>query len=342
MPADSAAGDSAVYQGQWNTLVFNVVDYVLGGTLDPFAVGTMGIQVQEPETDTPDWSGSLYFDNYTLYGVVQPEGNVASPLVEVIVDTLENAGGMVWNQARIGWVDNSLGTETYNVYRSAAAITDVTADGVIRIATGIPHGTEYWNDRPFTTAGDDVTFYYAVVAVVDQQETALNEQCTAGPIDLVSSETAKVRYVQDFSSSFVLDGLDTEFQPYSEYRLLPEGATGAASTGWTPASTDMNFAVTFIIDDTYLYISADVTDDDLREAPYQAWEGDALEFFLGIYDARDLTVRHGNGSVDAGNGDWRISFITDGSTQQSGSNDFNFPGMESTAYQKFTGDGYII
>ena len=341
--ADSAAGDSAIYVGSWSTITYDFIPYVLDGSVNPYAAGSAFVQILAAGDAAFDYSAAVYYDNLTLYGTAQPEGEVASPPVVASVDTLETVNGMVYNQGHIAWVDNAVGTEVYNIYASTAPITDVTASGVMRIGTGLPHGTEYWNHRPWTTDGATVTYYYAVTAKgSDGIETPLTGECVTGALELVSSTTPKIMYVEDFASSFVLDGLDDEFFPYAEYGVLPEGASGDDSEGWTPASLDMNFSTKFVIDDDYLYISASVTDDDLREAPYQAWEGDALELFIGFYDVRPLSAYHTKGSVDAGDGDWRIGFITDGSTQQSGSADFDFPGLESTAYQNFTGDGYII
>jgi len=340
VPADSAAGDSAVYVGQWSTVKYDVIEKVDAGEINPYVAGGVGFQVIQPAVDTPTWAGPIYFDNLTLVGVAAPPQGVVSPIVLADVEFDSNQG---FYQSALTWLDNEAGTESYNVYKSDSEITDVAADGVVRIATGIPHGTEAWNHRPWSSNGSETTLYYAVTAVTNGgEETVLTADCKSGAMTLASSETPKVMYVEDFASTFVLDGLDTEFQAYSEYAITPNAASGSASDAWTTASTDMNFGTTFIIDANYLYISASVTDDDLRAAPYQAWQGDAIEFYLGFYDVSALDAYHTKGDVDGGNGDWRISFITDGSTQASGFVDFDFPGLESTAYQAFTGDGYIV
>ena len=177
----------------------------------------------------------------------------------------------------------------------------------------------------------------------DGSETGLTDKNVVGPFTYATSVTAKATYVADFASKFSLDGLDTEFQPYMQYAITPESAGGPEGDNWTPSSTDMNFKAVFVVDDKYIYVSADVTDDDLRNPPGQAWEGDALEFYMGFYDVRLLNAYHPYRSVgQAGTGDWRIGFTAWGTTQVNGTTETTIPGVESTVYQKFTGDGYII
>ncbi|MDZ7373892.1 MAG: T9SS type A sorting domain-containing protein [candidate division KSB1 bacterium] len=332
--------DSTLTPGHWHTLTYDVLKYVNSGELNPNVTLSMGCQIYY--SSPPNWQGNVYWDNFTLWGIPEPVGELASPPVQVSVDTV---GAVVpYVVATIRWVDNTLGTETYNVYMSHSPITDLSAPGVVRIADRIPHGTEQWRHRPWSRQPQMETFYYAVTAVgPDGTETGITQQNVVGPVTLRTSPTVKAVYVPNFRDVFVLDGLDNEFEPYRQYTIVPETAGGPESGAWTPQSTDMNFRAIFVVDDDYLYISADVTDDDLRRTPGQAWEGDALEFYLGFYDARLVSAYHGYRSVGtAGTGDWRISFTAWGTTQVNGTTETTIPGVECTVYEKFTGDGYII
>ena len=340
-------GNGYFKAGDWNTVSYNIVQRVKDGKLNPFVTATVGIQIYDM-TQQSTWSGSVYWDNFTLEGVEAPKGTLASPLTIASVDTITTAVTS-YQVAHIEWVDNKVGTETYKVYMSYKPITDVTADSVIQIARDIPHGTEYWNYRPYTTDPQEVNLYFAVVAVgADGTETPLRDECKVGPITLTSSAMAKVPYVKDFADSFALDGLDNEFTPYAQYSLKPESAGGEQAEGWDWNSTDMMWNTIFVIDDNYLYISAKVTDDDLNAngntwiVGGQAWMGDALEFYLGVYDLRNITALHGYKDVmKPGTADYRISFTAWGEVQ-SASAAYDFPGLESTVFQAFTGDGYII
>lgn len=340
--------DSTFKPGKWNTMTYDVMKYVTSGELNPKAVLTMGSQIYYNVPN--NWAGDIYYDNITLVGVAEPEGKVASPAIAGVVNTVTTAGA-VFQLFHITWEDNEIGTETYNVYMSDAPITDVTAPGVKLIGNAIPHGTQYYDFRPYSSKVTEVTRYFAVTAIdASGAEFELGANSAVGPLVCATSAPAKAMYVKDFANVFSLDGLDTEFTDYKQYGLKAERHNGSDTTGWTPESPDMSWNATFIVDDNYLYISADVTDNDINAngnepvvSGSQAWMGDALEFYIGFYNAIIEPQPHLYKDVDlAGTGDWRIGFTAWGSTQKSGSSDFEFPGVERTVYQKFTGDGYII
>jgi len=335
-------------QGQWNTITYDVETRVGNDEVDPTQTGSAGCQVFYAD-ESIDWFGDVYWDNFTLVGIKEPEGELASPPVTATVELFEGSNegaGVVVNYpfVHLQWIDNAVGSETYDIYASHSPIDDLTAEGVVRIATQVPHGHQQWGHRPWTRDGSEVTYYYAVTAVgTDGMETELTDQCKVGPITLTSSKTAKAQYVADFANSFTLDGLDDEFTDYKVNTIRGESAGNAEGPNWTLESTDLNFNVTLVIDDNYLYISADVTDDDLREAPGQAWEGDALEFYMGFYNVNLLNQLHPYKSVGLeGSGDWRIGFTAWGTLQLNGTTETTVDGIENTVFQKFTGDGYII
>jgi hypothetical protein len=339
--------DTTMKLGDWNTITYDIMSHVLDGTVDPKAGASVGMQLFYSVANT--WVGSIYIDNFTLIGIEKPEGEVVSPLVTAEVDTAAGFPGYYF--VRLDWADSGPGTESYNVYMSDKAITDISAEGVIMIADKIPHGEQYWIHRPWTKDGAETAYHYAVLAnKEDGTLTELSEDCKAGPVSLLTYPTAKAKYVADFASKFVLDGLDTEFADYAAYKLTPENAGGDDATGWTPESSDLSWSTTFVIDHDYLYISADVTDDDLnangdqpKYSGTQPWMGDALEFFIGYYNSNLLGDWHLYNDVDkAGTGDWRIAFTAWGTAGTATSNNTVFPGVETTVYQKFTGDGYII
>lgn len=334
--------DTTIKRGKWNTLSVNTDSLVKAGLFDTTKTTSAGIQIYySAGLVTTPWNGSLLVDNLTVVGVPQPESPLASPVTtfSIEVDTLALPR---FQFGRMDWVDNLLGSETYNVYISNTAITDLAATGVTQFASAIPHGQQMWGHRPFTANGDSVTCYYAVTATDGITETPLSNAGKGGPLRMKSSATAKAKYVSNFASSFVLDGQDNEFVPYRSYQLSPEGASGPGSTGWTSASKDINWKATFVLDNKYLYISADVTDNQLRtDTTQQAWQGDAMEFYFGFYNARTLKQVHPKSSPRTA-GDWRIGFNCLGQTTLDGGAGTTVPGVESTVFQKLSGDGYII
>ena len=332
--------------GQWSTITYVVEPHVTDGDIVPENPMNIGAEILYYEP-LPDWTGTVYWDNLTLWGIEEPEGEIVSPLVQVSVETTDAPN--VYEYVHIQWVDNPIAT-TYNIYMSDSRITDIDDEDVIRIADDVPNGTQTWEHRPYTRDGSEVSLYYAVTANSPDGITPVTSNSRSGKMTLTSSVTAKAKYDADFASKFTLDGLDTEFQEYAEYQLQPESAGGDESAGWTVESTDLTWNNTFVIDDDYLYISANVTDDDLNaagEGPMvegtQPWQGDALEFFIGYYDATLLDDYHNYRDVDAeGTGDWRIAFTAWGTTGTASSINTAFPGVETTVFQKFAGDGYIV
>ncbi len=350
---DKTVNDSVggLYRGKWNTISYSV-DSVFAfnkaaGKLDTVkakkAAFTVGVQIFDGSAST--WTGSLYFDNLTLTGVSAPVSNVASPVMSAHIDT-SKAPGIAFNFVRLDWADNTLGTETYNIYMSESAITDLNAPSVIKIGTSVPHGSQLWAHRPWTTDGSVKSYYYAITAFDGTAETPVSTQGKAGPITLKTSTTLKIKFDSTFAAKFVLDGLDDEFVAFKSNQIKPENANGPRSIApypiWNSASIDMNWKTTLVIDSKYLYISADVTDDQLRTAvDQQAWQGDALEFYLGFYDIFGLKETHTKGSGTATN-DWRIGFNALGQTTLSGGAGTTIPGVEATVFQKLSGDGYIV
>lgn len=333
--------------GTWATFYYDVISRVRSGEHILGQSFTVGAQVYD-NSGVLDFTGEIYFDNFTLYGISEPAGELVPPAVIGSKDTVSTTGTF-FELVNISWEDLSIGTETYNVYMSESPFATTKSPAVVRIADQIPHGAGSWNHRPFSRYSVEKTFYYAVTAVsAAGEETDITGSNTVGPFEVMTSPTAKAVYDTTFADQFVLDGLNTEFQQFSEYQITPETAGGDDASGWTPDSPDMSFKATFVVDNDYLYISADVTDDDLNSdgstflVGGQAWMGDALEFYMGYYDANLLDAWHEYHSVDAGSGDWRISYTAWGTTQSSGTADTDFPGVDNIVYEKFAGDGYII
>lgn len=336
-------GPTAVVPGKWVTLTADLSALISAGSIkDPTLAGTVGVQLYQADGT---YKGDILFDNLTIVGIPEPIAPVSTPMLTAVVKSRPLLGiNSSYDYASFAWEDNKLGTETYNIYASATPITDIKAAGVTKIVGDIPHGMGKYGYRPWTADGATKTYYFAITAFDGVKETALLDQGKVGPLTLTTSKAFTLKYVKDFGKKFVLDGLDDEFAAYKADMIIPEGGNYEADTTkkWTASNTDMNFKVTMLIDDKYLYISADVTDDDLRDAPaQQAWEGDALEFYWGFYDASNLYTPHAK-NYENSKGDWRFGFNALGNTTLAGGASTTIKGVESTVYPKFTGDGYII
>ncbi|MGE5458569.1 MAG: sugar-binding protein, partial [Methanococcaceae archaeon] len=336
------AGPKNIIPGKWNQMKVDITALVAAGSiLDPIKPVTVGIQIFHGGTTT--YKGDVYFDSLIVVGIPEPFAVTLSPKSTAAVKAIKLAGGGSYESVSFAWEDNKLGTEVYNIYASDKPITDTKAEGVKKLFGSIPHGMMKYGYRPWSTDGASKTFYFAITAFDGLKETALIPECTVGPIEVKTSPTFKVKYVKDFATKFVLDGMDDEFADQKQYLLVPEDGNYVDTTQkWSPENTDMNFKATLVIDDKYLYISADVSDDDLRTDPaQQGWEGDALEFYMGFYDASVLSEPHAK-NFQTTNGDWRFGFNALGETVKDGGASTTINGIESAVYPKFSSDGYII
>ncbi|MCA0444632.1 MAG: T9SS type A sorting domain-containing protein [Bacteroidetes bacterium] len=341
----AAAIAKKVIPGKWNKIYYDFDAHVANGDIkDSTKAATVYVQVfygsavWEPNKT---YAGDILYDNLTLVGIPEPKGAVESPtLGETKVMGYAIPSYAAYEYVRLYWEDNKVGTETYNIYRSTSAITDVNAPGVKKVVGGVPHGMQTYTLREWSANGGPVTYYYAITAFDGVNETSLRPVSATGAVTVNASPAYKVQYVGDFN--FQLDGLNDEFLPYEANIIRPDGAGGTRGTDWNLESMDMNFKTTFVIDDRYLYISAEVDDDNLRHDPAsQAWEGDALEFYFGFYDRTPLTAEHAK-NYSGENGDWRIGFNSDGNASLDGGSPRTISGVTSTVFEKFSGDGYII
>ncbi|MCK9280075.1 MAG: T9SS type A sorting domain-containing protein [Melioribacteraceae bacterium] len=334
---------NALVPGEWGTITFDVTAALTAGTIaDPTKPVTVAIQIYHPNAN--GFVGDFLFDNLTVWNVTEPKGTVSTPKISVTANTYTMQTGIDYQYVKLTWLDNTLGTESYNLYVSEEPITDLNSPKVKRVVSLIPHGMEAYGYRPYSTDGAIKNLYFAMTAFDGKAETAQTADGTFGPLTIKTSKTYKVNYKKDFASSFELDGDNADFIAIQPDPIKAESGGYADQTlpDWEGTSTDMNFETRFVIDDTYLYMSAEVIDDDLRtDEAQQAWEGDALEFFMGFYGAEKLQVLHEK-NLQKTNGDYRIGFNALGTVCLDGGSPVTVDGVEAVVFQKLTGDGYII
>jgi hypothetical protein len=275
---------------------------------------TIGVELDAASS----YKGTVYFDNFTVWGIPEPVNKFQSPEMVASVGEFDALTGVKYPMIQIDWVDLNLETESYRIYQSENPITDVHADGVQRIGSAIAHGNQTAGFRPFTTDGGAKTYYYAITAIQveasgDTTETPLRSVSASGPMAFAStSSTYKISYVKDFANSFsIADGDSTSFIPYAQYQIKPESAGGDRGPKWTPQSNDFQYRAIMVMDDQYLYIHCDAWDDDLNPKTQYGWQGDCVEFYMGFDDMRALKARHSVADLaksdsDPTKTDWRF------------------------------------
>ena len=326
-----------IVEDDWNTITFDVLEAMVNyPTFDPKTGFKGGVQFY---IDGSDWAGEVWFDNITLVGISPPAGALSAPTgVTVEAGDSQGVGGL----NHVAWQDvPDPMAETYQLYASQSPIEDLNADGVIKVGTDIPRGLQAWNHPIYSADGSEQTWYYAVTAKGlsngQLMETTTGFE-TAGPFVNTSRVAAHVPFISDFA--FELDGDISEFVASGAGEIIPWTAAGLTAESWDPASTDLNFSAYFVASADYLYIGAEVTDDD----PFgtgDAWDTDSFEVFAGLYDAGDLDMLHSKGSVADGlSGDWRMSFTAAGLLTQGGAAEWETNGITYNIDQNPT--GYVV
>lgn len=334
-----------VNPGKWNTIVLTTKPMIDAKTLDPTKAVSILAQIHLAASQS--WKGDILVDNLTYIGISPIIGNMVSPLTiaQVKSSTVDGAPASVaFNYILLQWIDNvSAGKETYNIYASnKAPITSKYATDVIMVASGIPHGQLAWGFRPFSSDGSQQTYYLAMTCSQGGFESEFSAQAKIGPIKIKTTKTVKVQYVPAFASKFVLDGRDGEFQPYTVNQVNPE--LGGATRPWFPGNADFDWRATFVIDDSYLYMSTVVNDDEPNMATgLPGWSSD-MEYFFGFYDASQLQILPRRGiSNSTSDGNWRIGIAPNGELETGGSNNgMTIPGVEAKTFLWPYKNGYTI
>ncbi len=173
--------------------------------------------------------------------------------------------------------------ETYSVYASAKPITDVKAPGVELVAKDVVENTQtavHWLTYPLKDT--KVTWYYAV------QATDANGN--DGPIGTSGAITNTALGVATVSlhppATFVADGNLSEWETAGVMPWVLKPSVNNVSVGQFSSDEDLTASVYLAMDDTYLYVAADVLDNVYAFSNTQGnwWNWDAFEMYIGFYD----------------------------------------------------------
>ena len=259
------------------------------GLLNPAAI--FRIRIEPFGRGTADgYSGALKADGSLLVDVMQTSGfQVAdfvapeAPVVAVVPSTYSNL---------VTWTDvPGESGEKYNVYASQSPITDVEAEGVERIGSGISENVQVV-EHPIVSGNIDreKTYYYAVVcydAKPNYSEPGLSGAVvnTAKGIPTVSTE----------APSFVADGDLSEWAGIRPFSIKPsDGTAHTVLTVTDDADCSMDCYVA--VDAENLYVAMDITDDVVNHDPALAsYENDAPDLFIGFYDYTTTHVGYYHG-----------------------------------------------
>ncbi len=234
------------------------------------------------------FTGTLLFDVIQQSGFQFADKTAPNaPAVNIIPSAYSNL---------VTWLDVPGETgEKYSIYFSENPITDVNADGVFQAYTteAFPHGTQVY-EHSIRSANTDKpkTFYYAVTC----KDFAGNISLPgfAGPITNTAKGVPTVSITPP--ANFVADGNLNEWSN-AQPSFLMQSALGTATVVLTvDGDQDCSADVKVAIDNTYLYVMMDVTDDFVQwNDALNSYENDAPDLFIGLYNITKSHVAYWRG-----------------------------------------------
>ena len=300
----------------WNTVSFDIQSRI--DTIPSYDVSN-GIKagIEFYFGDVVTFTGSVFIDNITLEGVSKPEGTLASPVIwsTTHVDSVSPYGKHL-HYNEILWVDLDTDlSETYTIYRSEQLITDVNAEGIIKLDYSMPRGGGKYRDQIYSYDGSVITYYYALTSTgLDPDGNVVETSDAPSTTDALTGGTTLPLVIPLVDSfTLTLDGEIDEFRAldtdFPDAKMVPETIHWDYTEGtWDIDSEDLNFEMYMVISDGYLFVGVEVIDDD-PTGPGQAWEGDGFDIYTGFYDIAALTENHPKTALsDATFGDYRISY----------------------------------
>ncbi|GAB4338186.1 MAG: hypothetical protein Kow0037_21980 [Calditrichia bacterium] len=183
----------------------------------------------------------------------------------------------------VTWVDPEPNA-VYNIYFSESPITNVSAPGVEwagRVESTPPSVFEHSLVSP---SGDStVTYYYAVTAT----DEAGNVSDPATFQNAVTN-TAKgiVTISMNPPANFTADGNLAEWSSVTPIRLFPSEGAHIVTNTTVSGDNDLSVLTYIAMDNDYLYVAFDVTDDVIDNSAGNSWEQDSPDLFIGLYDWR--------------------------------------------------------
>ncbi len=205
--------------------------------------------------------------------------------------------------------------ETYNVYASMSPIEDINGPGVDLIASDVDEGIQSAAHYLYYPHHDTTMAYYYAVECID----AAGNHGDAGASASSFTGTAKgiATISLDVPQDFNPDGDFSEWQNIDPFVLKP--SENNVVVGGFDNDDDLTATIYMAIDNTYLYIAADVIDNSYYFGEGDWWNQDAIEMFFGLYNYVD-GAKHSSYQRGA-EPDYNISIRPDGVHHQNKNQD---------------------
>ncbi|RMH66011.1 MAG: T9SS C-terminal target domain-containing protein [Calditrichaeota bacterium] len=204
--------------------------------------------------------------------------------------------------------------ETYDVYASENPITSIDDPGVWLVQGGIAEGTQsVVHKLSYPLKEKSVSYYYAVTATdmfSNVSDPGVSTSAATNTAEATPTISLKV------PSDFVADGDISEWDALGimPFHLAP--SISHVATGAFDDDADMDATGYMAVDDSFLYVAFDVTDNIYSYDPSgNFWEDDAMELYIGLYNQ---TTIH-KGFLRGNEPDYKFVLLADKLTNETAS-----------------------
>lgn len=173
--------------------------------------------------------------------------------------------------------------ETYTIYASTSPITDLAAITTDLVIGGVGENVQSATHRLYYPLVDaNMTYYYAATCTDASGNVSATFATSATSTTNLAKGIATIS--QTPPASFVADGDLSEWSAIQAFNISP--VTGHIPTGTVTDANDLSADVYLAVDDSFLYVALDVTDDAYYYGDGNWYDQDAFQMFFGLFDAR--------------------------------------------------------
>jgi hypothetical protein len=321
-----------IADNQWHNYSFALRDmYGPDGTptIDSGAITVFGIMAQASAKAgkviyiTDIWTGNPTFD------VIAPD--TPTGLSVLTSSPYENL--IIWTD-----LTNENGKERYNVYYGSKPWTTVDDTTITDIPFfNQPHGVQLQTHLLRSALVDKpVTYYYGIVA--KDEAGNLSNPAFSGAV----TNTAKgVPTISMTPPTFVADGDLSEWSNITPFVLSINGVAHVNENGTITGDADLSAKAYYAVDNTYLYVAYDVTDDKVMasDSTVNSYENDSPDLYIGLYD----WVGKWHSGLKTGNTpDYHIRFAFNRALLDNNGKTLMYPGANYIFSPKVLDPGYTV
>lgn len=244
------------------------------GKLDFDKIGAFIIEFSAA-TQGSETNGTILFDNMELYGFRETDVTAPEAVQNLLVATTEYVNVITWQD-----VPGEVG-EKYDIYYSGSPITDISTAEVV--ALGVSENNQVAEHRLVAPINDKQVSYYYAITATDKVGNVSDVTTTPAPVTNTAKGIVTISITPP--PNFAADGDLSEWSSITPFRMFPsEGAPIVTNTTVTD-DEDLSVLAYLAVDNEYLYIAFDVTDDVTSpNVAVESWLNDGADLFIGLYN----------------------------------------------------------